>query len=105
MAQKLDKYMGFYEDRYNSLEQDHKDLQKEMITIKEDHEEQKHRFNYQTVIFDKLKKKCWTAQKNFDGATKKIKLFEKETEQLKEKVAELSEKLGEEVSVMDDNDK
>ncbi len=61
--------------------------------------------NQDQVLLSKFKKKLWNSQKDNEGAQRRLRFLEKENTDLKTRVQELSERLGEDFSDMDENDR
>ena len=80
------------------------DYKQKYDDLKKELEYQIFRLNQADAMTGKFKKKCWNANKDLEAAYRKLRFMEKENLDLKEKVYDMTERLGEEISQIDEKE-
>ncbi|CDW78073.1 ef hand family protein [Stylonychia lemnae] len=105
LTEKLDKYIQIQDEQVRNLQYKINELQTNEQRLKADLEECVTRISQQSIIMKKFKRKTYNAQKDYEVAQRKLKYLEQEKQDLIKKVQDLSDKLGEEFSEIDDTDR
>ena len=104
-AEKLDKYISVFQYQISGYQAQVKTLEEQCEKQGMELEESKQQMRQGSNLVTKFKKKCYNAQKDLAAAERRMKFVEHENEGLRAKVEEMTEKLGDEFTEEDENDK